>query len=248
MLCIMAPTAGVKHGQEICQEQDDQIMSKEPDRVRNNMRVCSGPACAALLLSGAAVVVHADDTPDSSAWPADDSGRGYYGYSDYGVPGYLDPGYAATLGTINTGPLYGIGGYGLYGHGWGGYGYPGYGLSGYGYPGYGYGIGAYDNYASRYGESAASRAVDQRYIRQLEERIRKLEKASREPRPFYGARASQWTLSTYPGNQPSFGAPEGGYAGQSSGNPWSRSWQDSQGEYPTYQPSYGSPPAYRFRQ
>jgi hypothetical protein len=222
-------------------------MSLEPYAVPIRVTYCGGLAWLAWLLAGAALVSHADDMPDSSAWRGDDPGSGYYGYSGYGAQGYLDPGYALTLGTMSTRPLYDTGGYGLYGHGWGGYGYPGYGTSGYGYPGYGYGPGAYDDYMPPSSASADSRALDQRYIRQLEERIRKLEKASQGSLPSYSERSSQWAVSPYPGKQPSFEAPGAGYAGQS-GNPWSGAWQDSQGEYPTYQPSYGGPPAYRFRQ
>jgi hypothetical protein len=229
-------------------------MSDEPCSVRIRVLRCSGPACTVLLLAAPVCAHDVDDTPDSSTWQGGYPGNGYsgseyYAYPGYRAWGYIDPGYAGSLGTISASSLYDIGSYGLYGHGWGGYGDPGYGLSGYGYPGLGYGLGpgAYDDYVHSFSESAASRAADQRYIRQLEERIGKLEKASRESRSFYGERSSQWTLPPYPGNQLSFGAPEAGYAGQS-GNPWSRSWLDSQGEYPTYQPSYGGPPVYRFRQ
>ncbi|MGD2055354.1 MAG: hypothetical protein PVJ15_00995 [Gammaproteobacteria bacterium] len=219
------------------------------------MSGCSGPVCAILLLAGPACAHDIDDTPGYSTWEGGYpgigySGTGYYGYPGYGAWGYIDPGYAASLGTISANPLYDIGGYGLYGLGWDGYGYPGYGLSGYGYPGfdYGPGPGAHGDYASPYSESGVSGSVDQRYIRQLEERIRKLEKAGKQSLKPYSERSSQWAVSPrYSDKQPAYQEPWSGYYGQS-GNPWSRSWQDNQGEYPTYQPSYGGPPTYRFRQ
>ena len=215
--------------------------------MRNRVIFCGVAACVAWLQSGTAVADPADDTLGTSAWTRDYLASGYYGYPGYGTLGDLDPGYAASLGTLHGLPFPDTGGYGLHGLGWGGYGYSGYGLYGYGYPGYGYGTGAYDYPAGPYGESASARDADRRYIRQLEERIRKLEKASREPQPFYGGRSGQWVFSPSTGKQPAYQAPAAGYSGQS-GNPWLDSLRKSQGEYPTYQPNYGASPAYRFGQ
>jgi hypothetical protein len=222
-------------------------MSDEPYTVRNRMLCCGGLVCAVLLPPGTACAGDADETLGPSTWQGSYKGSEYYDYPGYSSFGYLDPGYAFTLATMPGNPGYDVGGYGMRGYGRGGYGYPGFGVSDYGYSGYGYGLGASGYYASSCNDSDAARAADQRYIRQLEERIRELEKANQRSLPSCGERSGYSAFSPYPGNQPAHKTPWSWYTGQPANqSPWSQ--PEGYSEYPTYQPSYGVQPTYRFSQ
>jgi hypothetical protein len=205
----------------------------------------SGLASAILLLAGAACADDVDNLLD----PLGQSGyteRGYYGYPGYGALGYLDPGYAFVLATGYGNPLYDAGGNDWRGNDGAGDTYPGYGRSGYENSGYGYGPDSRGYYASSYSDPGASRAADQRHIRQLEERIRKLEQASQQPLPPYREASSQTTF-TFPASKSTYEAPTADNEGESVYQ-WPGSRPAGHTEYPTYQPSYGSPPTYQFRQ
>jgi hypothetical protein len=202
---------------------------------------CRGLVFAIVLFAGRANAYDVDNTLDPSAWPDGFSGGDYYSYPGYGALGYLDPGYAFSLATGYANPAYDAGGYGSQGFGGSGYGYPAYGRPGYGPDDRG-------NYAPSYGESDTVPAVNRQYIRQLEERVRKLEKANEQTLPPYSERYTPSVFSTpNPGNQPAYTAPGAGYAGQP-GRQGSGSQASSNDEYPTYQPRYGGPPTYQFRQ
>ena len=211
----------------------------------------SGLALAVLLFAGTANAYDVDNTPDSSAWTDDYPVGEHYDYPDYGALGYLDPGYAFSLATEYGSPAYDAGGYGARGYGGGYDGYPAYGLSGYGYPVPGNGRGVRGSYAPPYDGSGSVPAANLEYIRQLEERVRKLEKANEQTNeqslPPYNGNYSQPAFPSYPGNQSVFEAPGAGYPGQP-GHRSSGSRTGSKGEYPTYQPRYGGPPTYQFRQ
>lgn len=232
-------------------------MSDEPYTVRNRMLWCGVLVYAVLFPAGTACAGDADDTLGPSTWQGGYTGSEYYDHPGYSSFGYLDPGYAFTLATMPGIPGYDIGGYGMHGYRSGGYGYPGYeqpgygyprfGMSDYGYSGYGYGTGASGYYAPSFNDSDAARAADQRYIRQLEERIRELEKANQRSLSSCGERSGYSAFSPYPGNQPAHKTQWSWYAGQPANqSPWSQ--PESFSEYPTYQPSYGVQPTYRFSQ
>ena len=90
-------------------------------------------------------------------------------------------------------------------------------------------------------------AADRAYIRQLEERIRKLENANKQSLPAYGERlnGSSWPSSN--AAQSVYKTPAAGQFGQPT-YPAAASSRGSHSEYPVFQPSYGGPPMYRFRQ
>jgi hypothetical protein len=218
-------------------------------RIRGMWR--NGLALAVLLFAGTVNAYDVDNTPESSAWTDEYPGGDHYDYPGYGALGYLDPGYAFSLATEYGSPAYDTSGYGAHGYGGDYGGYPAYGPSGYGYPVPGNGRGVRGNYASPYGESGSIPAANLEYIRQLEERVRKLEKANQQTNeqtlPPYNGKYSQPAFSPYPGNQSAYEAPGAGYPGlpahRSSGTR-----AGGNGEYPTYQPRYGGPPTYQFRQ
>lgn len=218
-------------------------------RIRGVWR--SGLALAVLLFAGTVNAYDIDNTPDSSAWTDGYPVGEYYDYPGYGAMGYLDPGYAFSLATEYGSPVYDTGGYGARGYEGGYGGYPAYGLSGYGYPVPGNGRGVRGRYAPPYGDSGSVPAANLEYIRQLEERVRKLEKANEQTNeqtlPPYKGKYSQPVFPPYPGNQSAYEAPGAGYPGQPGHrSPGSRA--GGNGEYPIYQPRYGGPPTYQFRQ
>jgi len=212
-------------------------------------------AVAGLLLAGSAGAYAFDDLAGTSL-EQDGYGAGDYYLvpdPDYGGLGLLDPGYAFSAYDMYGYPGSGVRDYG----GAGGYGYPDRGYSGYGYPGYGTGYG----HGSGYGPVTRSYslppytgtansvvAADRVYIRQLEERIRKLEKAvNKQSLPAYGERlnSSAWPSSN--AAQPLYKAPATGQFGQPTYPP-AESSRGSHSEYPVFQPSYGGTPMYRFGQ
>jgi hypothetical protein len=212
-------------------------MSEKPYTARNWKWVFSGMVTAGLLLAGTAFAYDFDGMADSSAWQ-DGYGGGDYPANDpdYGGLRLLDPGYAFSVYDVYGYPGSGVRDYG----GAGGYGYPGYGSS-YGPITRSYSSPAYT------GAADSTAAADRAYIRQLEERIRKLENANKQSLPFYGQRSNNPAMSSFSAGQPAYEAPAAGQFGQST-YPATGSPAGSSSEYPTYQPSYGSPPMYRFRQ
>jgi len=230
-------------------------MSETPYSIRNWERVCRGTAVAGLLLAGSAGAYDFDDMAGPSPGQDGYGGEDYYlaPDPDYGGLGLLDPGYAFSAYDVYGYPGTGVRDYG----GAGGYGYPDRGYSGYGYQGYGSGHG----YGSGYGPVARSYslpaytgtpnsavAADRAYIRQLEERIRKLESAAnKQSLPPYGERLNSPAWSSSDAAQPVYKAPAVGQFGQPA-YPAAASSRGSHSEYPVFQPSYGGPPAYRFRQ
>jgi hypothetical protein len=224
-------------------------MMEKPYTARNWKRVCSGMAAVAMLLAGTAGAYDVDEMADPSAWPDGYGGGDYYRSADpeYGGLGLLDPGYAFSAYDVYGFPGSGVRDFG----GAGGYGYPGHGVSGYGYPGYGYGSGygpitrsySLPPYASVPNSAAAERA----YIRQMEQRIRKLENANKQSLPAYGDRLNNPAMTSFSTGQPAYEAPAAGQYGQPN-YPATGSPRGNHPEYPTFQPSYGGQPTYRFRQ
>jgi len=220
-------------------------------------------AVAGLLLAGSAGAYDFNDMAGTSLGQDGYGGGDYYlaPDPDYGGLGLLDPGYAFSAYDMYGYPGSGVRDYG----GAGGYGYPDRGYSGYGYPGYGtgygYGSGSGSGSGSGYGPVTRSYslpaytgtpnsavAADRAYIRQLEERIRKLENAvNKQSLPAYGERlnSSAWPSSN--AAQPLYKAPAAGQFGQPTYPP-AESSRGSHSEYPVFQPSYGGTPMYRFRQ
>jgi hypothetical protein len=220
-------------------------MSEKPYTARNGKRVYRGLVAAGLLLAGTAGAYDVDNMVDPSAWL-----DGYAGGDDYRFPpsgglGFADPGYAFT--AVYDG--YGYPGYGLRDYGGSGYDYSGHGYSGYGNPGYGgYGPVTRGYYSPAYpGAPDSTAAADRAYIRQLEERIRKLENANKQSLPAFGEQLSSPALPSFNAAQPVYEAPAAGQFGQPN-YPGKASPRGSHSEYPTYQPSYGSQPMYQFRQ
>jgi hypothetical protein len=210
-------------------------------------------AAAGLLLAGSAGAYDIDDMADP-AMKQFGYGGGYYlpPDPDYGGLELLDPGYAFSAYDVYGYPGSGVRDYG----GAGGYGYPDRGYSGYGYPGYGAGYG----YGSGYGPITqsyslpaysgtpnAAAAADRAYIRQLEERIRKLENANKQSLPPYGERSNSPSWSSSSAAQPMSKVPAASQFGQPTYPPAASS-RGSHSEYPVFQPSYGGTPMYRFRQ
>jgi hypothetical protein len=214
-------------------------------------------AVAGLLLAGSAGAHDFDQMADPSVEQDGYDGGDYYlaPDPDYGGLGLLDPGYAFSAYDMYGYPGSGVRDYG----GAGGYGYPDRGYSGYGYPGYGtgYGYGSGSGYGpvtrsyslpAHTGTPNSVVAADRAYIRQLEERIRKLENAvNKQSLPAYGERlnSSAWPSSN--AAQPLYKAPAAGQFGQPT-YPLAESSRGSHSEYPVFQPSYGGTPMYRFRQ
>jgi hypothetical protein len=228
-------------------------MTEKPYSVRNWKRVCSGMA-AGLLLAGSAGAYDFDDMAEPSVVQEGYGGGDYYlaPDPDYGGLGLLDPGYAFSAYDVYGYPGSGVRDYG----GVGGYGYPGRGFSSYGYPGYGTGHG----YGSGYGPVTRSYslpaytgtpndvvAADRAYIRQLEERIRKLENANKQSLPAYAERLNSPAWPSSNAAQPVYKAPAAGQVGQPAYPPAASS-RGSHSEYPVFKPSYGGAPTYRFRQ
>jgi hypothetical protein len=207
-------------------------------------------AMAVLLFAGTAGAYDFDDIRDPAAWQDSYRGGDFYPSSDpvYGGLRLLDPGYAFSAYDVYGYPGSGVRDVG----GVGGYGYPGQAFSGYGYPGYGYGSDygpitrsySLPSYADVPNSSAAA---DRAYIKQLEERIRKLENANKQSMPAYVERSNNPAMSSFSADQPAFVAPAAGQFGQPT-YPGTGSSRGSHSEYPTFQPSFGGPPTYRFRQ
>jgi hypothetical protein len=223
-------------------------MLDKPVTVRNWKQVLTGLVAAGLLLVDTAAAYDAYDMADPSAWQEGyGSGDSYLANDpDYGGLRLLDPGYAFSAYDVYGYPGSGVRDYG----GTGGYGYPGQGLYGYGYPGYGSLYGPVTRSYSSTPYSGAPNSVvaaDRAYIRQLEERIRKLEEANKQSLPAYGERSNNPAMTSFSAGQPVYEAPAAGQvvrpnypvAGSSHGN---------YSEYPTFQPSYAGPPTYKFRQ
>jgi hypothetical protein len=226
-------------------------MPGKPYTARNWKKVCSGLVVAGLLFAGTAGAYDFNDMEDSSAGQDGYGGGDYYRSPDpgnYGGLGLLDPGYAFSAYDVYGYPGSGVRDYG----GAGGYGYPGNGYSGYGYPGYGAGYG-YGPVTRSYslppsaGVPNSSAAADRAYIRQLEERIRKLENANKQSLPAYGERLNGSGWPSFNAGQPAYQAPATGQFGQPN-YPATGPSRGSHSEYPTFQPSYGGPPTYQFRQ
>jgi hypothetical protein len=201
-----------------------------------------------MLLAGTAGAYDFENTADPSAWQDGYGGGDVYRSADpdYGGLGLLDPGYAFSAAYDG----YGYPGYGLRDYGGSGYGYPGHGFSGYGYPGYGSGYGPITrSYSSPpyAGAPNSTAAADRAYIRQLEERIRKLENANKQSLPAFGEQLSSPALPAFNAAPPVYEAPAAGQFGQPN-YPGKSSPRGSHSEYPTYQPSYQVPPTYQFRQ
>ena len=215
---------------------------------RNWITVCRGLVAAGVLLAGSTGAYGFDDMTDPTTWQYGYGNGDSYPASDpdYGGLRLLDPGYAFSVYDVYGYPGSGARDYG----GSGGYGYPGQGYSGYGYPDAGSGYGPITRSYSlpAYGgEPHTSAAADRAYIRQLEERIRKLENASKQSLPAYGERPNSPAMSSFSAPQPAYEAPAAGQFGQP-GYPGTASPRGGYSEYPTFQPSYGGPPTYRFRQ
>lgn len=224
------------------------IMSEIPYPIRSWKRVYRGIAAVGLMLAGSAGAYDFDDMAGHSLEQDAYDGGDYYlaPDPDYGGLGLLDPGYAFSAYDVYGYPGSGVRDFG----GAGGYGYPDRGYSGYGYPGYGSGYGpvtrsyslpAYD------GTSNSAVAADRAYIRQLEERIRKLENANKQSLPAYGDRLNSPAWPSSSAAQPVYKAPVAGQFGQPA-YPAAASPRGTHSEYPVFQPSYGGPPTYRFRQ
>jgi hypothetical protein len=221
-------------------------MSGKPYTAGNWKWVSGALVLAALLLADSAGAYDFDDMADPATTLDGYGGGDSYPSSDpdYGGLRLLDPGYAFSVYDIYGYPGSGMPDYG----GAGGYGYPGNGLSGYGNPGYGYGPITRGYASPSYpGARNSTAAADRAYIRQLEERIRKLETASKQSLPPYGERANTPAWPSYSAGQPTYEAPAAGQFGQpahtAGGSP-----RGGYSEYPTFQPSYGGPPTYQFRQ
>ena len=223
------------------------IMSEKPYSVPNWKRVCNGMAAVGLLLAGKAGAYDFGDLADPSLEQNFSGGGDYYLAPDpyYGGLELLDPGYAFSAYDLYGYPGSGVRDYG----GAGGYGYPGYG-TGYGYgsgSGYGpvtrsYSLPAYT------GTPNSVVAADRAYIRQLEERIRKLENAAnKQSLPAYGERLNSPAWPSSNAAQPVYKTPAAGQFGQPAYPPAASS-RGTHSEYPVFQPSYDGPPTYRFRQ
>jgi hypothetical protein len=246
----MVLVSGVVNG--TCQEEGERLMLEKPVTARNWKRVCGGMVASGLLLAGTAGAYDVDGMADSAAWQNGYGGMDSYPSSDpdYGGLRLLDPGYAFSAYDVYGYPGSGVRDYG----GAGGYGYPDHGVSGFGYPGYGSGYGSgYGPITRSYssppysGAPNSSAVADRAYIRQLEERIRKLENANKQSLPAYGERSNSPAMTSFSTGQPAYQAPAVGQFGQPN-YPGAVSPHGGYSEYPTYQPSYGGPPTYRFRQ
>ena len=155
--------------------------------------------CSALLMFGASGLIFVQKTlaagfnpmnmMNPSKWLGGGNRDRYDDYDRYGpgYGGYYGPGYGAY------GPGYG-GGY--YGPGYGGYG-PGYG---YGAPGYGYAPApAYT--APTYSTPATSDSSKDEQIRELQERIQRLERSQSQapaPPPAMDVRSGDFQGGDYP--------------------------------------------------
>lgn len=224
------------------QEEGERSMVGRPDTAKNWRR--AGGACllSAWLLAGSASAYDFDDTTNDAATTPDGyGGRGVYlsDDPDYGGLRLLDPGYAFSLYDVYGYPDAGVRDYGWNGN----YGYPGYGdYGGYGPVTRGYSSPSYDTAPN---PAAANRA----YIRQLEERIRKLELANKQRQlPPYGERPNPQSWPSFTPAQPGHAPPAAGQFGQQPAYPTGGSADyGGHSEYPTFQPSYGVPPTYQFR-
>ena len=230
------------------QEGDERLMLEKPFAARNWKQVLSGIIAAGLLLSGTAAAHDVSDMADPSAWQEGYGSEDSYPANDpdYGGLRLLDPGYAFSAYDVYGYPGSGMRDYG----GAGGYGYPVQGYSDYGYPGYGslYGPITRGYTSPSYsGAPNSSAAADRAYIRQLEERIRKLEEANKQSLPAYDERPKNPAMSSFSTGQPVYQAPAAGQFGRPN-YPGAGSPRGSYSEYPTFQPSYGAPPTYQFRQ
>jgi hypothetical protein len=218
-------------------------MSGNPDSAKNWNRGRGAWLLFALLLAGSAGAYDLDEKADpvttldgyggGDAYPSNDP--------DYGGLKLLDPGYAFSVYDIYGYPGAGVRDYG----GPGNSGYPGYG----GYQGDGYGPVTRGYSSPTYGGSPNSGvASDRAYIRQLEERIRKLELANKQQQlPPYGARSNPQSWPSVNQTQPGYEPPAAGQFGQQPIYPGGSPGYGGHSEYPTFQPSYGGPPTYQFR-
>jgi hypothetical protein len=220
-------------------------MSGKRERVRNWNRVRGAWLLSALLVAGSAGGYGLGEKVDPDTTPGGYGGGDAYMFNDpdYGGPRLLDPGYAFSVYDV-----YGYPGSGFRDYGWpGNNGYSGYG----GYTDYGYGT-ATRSYAfpPSYGSGApnSSVAADRAYIRQLEERIRKLELANKQQQlPPYGVRPNPQSWPSFSPTQPGYEPPAAGRFKQQPAYPGNGSAYGGHSEYPTFQPSYGGPPTYQFR-
>lgn len=197
-----------------------------------------------LLLTGNAGAYDFEEPTEPAVTPESYGGWDVYPSDDPDNGGLrlLDPGYAFSVYDI-----YGYPGAGLRDDRWAGsYGYPG----DRGYPGYGYGPGtrSASSYPPYGGTPNSGVAADRAYIRQLEERVRKLELANKQRQlpPYVGSPNTPSWPSLNPG-QPGYEPPAAGQFGQQPAYSGSRSGYGGQSDYPTFQPSYGGPPTYQFR-
>jgi hypothetical protein len=223
-------------------------MLEKPVTVRNWKLVFSGLVATGLLFADTAAAYDANGMTDPSAWQEVYGGGDSYPANDpdYGGLRLVDPGYAFSAYDVYGYPGSGARDYG----GTGGYGYPGQGLYSYGNPGYGslYGPITRSYSSTPYtGAPNSIVAADRAYIRQLEERIRKLEEANKKSLPAYGERPNNPAMSSFSTDQPVYEAPAAGQFVRPN-HPGAGSSHGGYSEYPTFQPSYGSPPTYRFRQ
>jgi hypothetical protein len=218
-------------------------MSGKPDTARNWKRAGGAWLLSALLLVGSAGAYDFEEATDAPATLDGYGERDAYPSNDpdYGGLRLLDPGYAFSVYDI-----YGYPGAGVRDYGWAGnYGYPAHG----GYPGYGYGPVTRSNSSPPYGDAPNSGVTsDRAYIRQLEERIRKLELANKQQQlPPYGARPNIQSWPQFNPTQPGYEPPAAGQLGQQPTDPGGNPGYSGHSDYPTFQPSYGGPPTYRFR-
>lgn len=226
-------------------EKGERPMSGKRDQVRIWGMARGTWLLSALLVAGSAggyglgEKVNPDTAPDGYG-----VGDAYlFNDPDYGGLRLLDPGYAFSVYDV----------YGYPGSGFRDYGWPGnYGNSGYGgYPDYGYGS-ATRSYAFPPSYSGgvpnSSAAADRAYIRQLEERIRKLELANQQQQlPPYGVRPNVQSWTSFSPNQPGYEPPAAGQFGQRPARSGGGAGYGSHPDYPIFQPSYGGPPTYQFR-
>jgi len=222
-------------------------MTEKPDTARNWKWASRACVLSALLMAGSAGAYDFNAMADPPATQDGYGGGDSYPSNDPDYAGLqlLDPGYAFSVYDV-----YGYPGSGVRDNAWAGnYGYPGQGMSGYGYPGYGYGpITRSYSLPSNGGTPNSTAASNRAYIRQLEERIRKLEMANQQqPMPAYGERMNTPAWPSVSPAQPAYEAPAAGQFGQQPAYPGAGTVRGGHSEYPTFQPSYGVPPTYQFR-
>jgi hypothetical protein len=224
-------------------EEGERPMAGKRDQVRNWHRVRGAWLLSALLMTGSAGGYGLGEKVDPGA-TLDGYGDPYmFSDPDYGGLRLLDPGYAFSAYDV----------YGYPGSGFRDFGRPGnYGYSGYGsYPDYGYGSATRSPaFPPSYGGGAPSSGVasDRAYIRQLEERIRKLELANKQQQlPPYGVRPNPQAWPSFSPTQPGYEPKAAGQFGQRPAHSGGGAGYGNHSDYPIFQPSYGGPPTYQFR-